>query len=179
MVQPPALTCCLNKVFYEKLFDAYAGLPAKEKPHANFYASLENDSFTLLTLLRGKNLKYDADWLRLAVPKNNFKLARETVEALVTSVDFDVALKTAQETPYATFFPKAPSPQETIANAEVAFKKAILQHAKASKIPENFNIGAPLAFLTQKQAEVHNLIAVSVGVEAALKPEEIQRQLLV
>ena len=45
---------------------------------------------------------------------------------------------------------------------------------KASRISENFNIGAPLAFMTQKEAEVHNLIAVSSGVEAAVNPEAIQ-----
>jgi vacuolar-type H+-ATPase subunit C/Vma6 len=32
--------------------------------------------------------------------------------------------------------------------------------------------------MNQKEAEVHNLTAVSLGVEAGLKPEDIQRQLL-
>ena len=82
------------------------------------------------------------------------------------------------ESHYRGFFAKAQSPEEAIGNAEKAFKKAVLQHAKASKIPENFNIGAPLAFMTQKEAEVHNLTALSSGVEATIKPEDIQRQLL-
>ena len=172
------LDVLLDKTFYEKLHDSYESLPKKEKPHAHFYASTENDSFTLLTLLRGKNLNYDANWLRLAVPPNNFYLDMETVEAMVTATDFESALKIALESHYAGFFAKAQSPEEIIANAEKAFKKAVLQHAKASKIPENFNIGAPLAFMTQKEAEVHNLTALSSGVEAAIKPEDIQRQLL-
>ena len=49
----------LDKVFYEKLYESYKQLPKREKPHVLFYASTENDSFTLLTLLRGKNLNYD------------------------------------------------------------------------------------------------------------------------
>lgn len=172
------LDVLLDKTFYEKLHDSYESLPKKEKPHAHFYASTENDSFTLLTLLRGKTLNYDANWLRLAVPPNNFYLDMETVEAMVTATDFESALKIAFESHYAGFFAKAQSPEETVANAEKAFKKAVLQHAKASKIPEIFNIGAPLAFMTQKEAEVHNLTALSSGVEAEIKPEDIQHQLL-
>jgi vacuolar-type H+-ATPase subunit C/Vma6 len=172
------LDVLLDKTFYEKLYDSYEILPKKAKPHAHFYASTENDSFTLLTLLRGKNLNYDANWLRIAVPPNNFYFDIETVEAMVTAADFESTLKIALESHYAGFFAKAQSPEEIIANAEKAFKKAVLQHAKASKIPENFNIGAPLAFMTQKEAEVHNLTALSSGVEAAIKPEDIQRQLL-
>lgn len=172
------LDVLLDKTFYEKLHDSYESLPKKEKPHAHFYASTENDSLTLLTLLRGKTLNYDANWLRLAVPPNNFYLDMETVEAMVTATDFESALKIAFESHYAGFFAKAQSPEETVANAEKAFKKAVLQHAKESKIPEIFNIGAPLAFMTQKEAEVHNLTALSLGVEAEIKPEDIQHQLL-
>jgi V/A-type H+-transporting ATPase subunit C len=172
------LDVLIDKTFYEELFESYEDLPKKEKPHARFYASTENDGFTVLTLLRGKNLNYDVNWLRLAVPLNNFYLDEETVEAMVTAADIGSALKIALDSHYAGFFAKAQSPEETIANAEKTFKKAVWQHAKASKIPENFNIGAPLAFMTQKETEVHNLTALSSGVEAAIKPEDIQRQLL-
>jgi vacuolar-type H+-ATPase subunit C/Vma6 len=168
----------LDKTFYEKLYDSYESLPEKEKPHAHFYASTENDSFTLLTLLRGKTLNYDPNWLRLAVPSNNFYLDKETVEAMVTATDFESALRIAFDSHYAGFFAKSQSPPEIIVNAEKAFKKAVFQHAKASIIPEHFNIGAPLALMTQKEAEVYNLTALSSGVEAAIKPEDIQRQLL-
>ena len=117
----------------------------------------------MLTLLRGKTLNYDANWLRLAVPPNNFYLDMETVEAMVTATDFESALKIALKSHYAEFFAKAQSPEETVANAEKTFKNAVLQHAKASRIVENFNIGAPLAFMTQKEAEVHNLTALSTA----------------
>lgn len=174
------LDVLIDKTFYEKLHESYECLPQKEKPHALFYASTENDGYTLLTLLRGKTLNYDANWLRLAVPPNNFYLDAGAVEAMVTAADFDAALRVALDTRYAAFFAKAQSPAraETIAYAEKAFKKTVLQYAKVSKIPENFNIGAPLAFITQKEAEVHKLTALSNGVEAEIKPEDIQRQLL-
>ena len=168
----------LDKVFYEKLYDSYMLLPKKEKTHAYFYASTENDSFVLLTLLRGKILNYDANWLRLVVPHNNFNLSVETVEALLSASDFESALKIALESYYEKFFVKAQNPEETVSNAEKAFKRAVFQYAKASRICEIFNIGAPLAFMAQKEAEVHNLIAASSGVEAAVNPEKIQGQLL-
>ena len=97
------------------------------------------------------------------MPLNNFYLDKETVEAMVSAADFESALRIALNGHYAEFFAKALSPEETIGNAEKAFEKAIVQHAKASKIPENFNIGAPLSFMTQKEAEVHNLTALSFG----------------
>lgn len=132
----------------------------------------------LLTLLRGKNLNYEPNWLRLAVPPKRFNLSDETVESIVTAPDFDSALKTTLESHYAQFFAKASSPEETVANAEKGFIKAVFLHAKESRFTEIFNVGAVLAFLTQKEAEVHNLTSVSLGVEAGFKPEDIQRQLL-
>ena len=171
------LDVLIDKTFYEKLHESYESLPEKEKPHAQFYASIENDSFTLLTLLRGKNLNYDSNWLRLALPPNNFYLDAETVEAMVTAADFESVLRIILESHYAGFFVKAISPEEIVANAEKAFKKAILQHAKVSKIPESFNIGAALSLMIEKETEVHNLTALGSAVEAEIKPEDIQRQL--
>jgi V/A-type H+/Na+-transporting ATPase subunit C len=167
----------LDKHFYERLFDVYQNLPRNEKSHAYPYVSLENDGFVLLTLLRGKNLHYDPNWLRLAVPTKKFNLPDQTVEAIVVAEDFDSALKITLESHYAHFFAKG-SPEETLANAAKAFNRALFLHAKESRFTEIFNIGAVLAFLTQKQTEVRNLTAVSLGVEAGLKPEDIQQKLL-
>jgi V/A-type H+-transporting ATPase subunit C len=172
------LDVLLDKVFYEKLYESFENLPQKEKPHAYFYASTDNDSFTLMTLLRGKLLNYDANWLRLAVPHNNFDLSAETIEALLTASDFEAALKIILRSHYAKFFFEKNTPEETIANAEKNFKKAIFQHAKASKIVESFNICATLVFMTQKETEVQNLIALSLGIESAISLEEIQSRLL-
>jgi len=171
------LDVLLDKQYYEKLYDAYQALPTKDKAHAYFYASTEIDSYVLLTLLRAKNLKYDVNWLRLAVPTQKYKLPEETVEAMVTADNFDSALKIAQQTYYGRFFSKSQTSEETVANAENTFKKALLNHAKEGRLTELFNIGAALAFMTQKGAEVNNLIVASLGVEAALTPEEIQRQM--
>lgn len=172
------LDVLLDKLFHEELCKSYESLPKKEKHYAYFYASMENDSFVLLTLLRGKNLNYDSNWLRLAVPPSNFKIYVETVEEIVTSVDFDSAFKVALESYYSEFFLRVQNPEETVADAERAFKKAVLDHARTSIISENFSIGGSLAFLTQEESEVHNLTAISSGVEAEVKPEEIQRRLL-
>lgn len=171
------LDVLLDKQYYEELYDAYQALPIKDKLHAYFYASMGIDSYVMLTLLRAKNLKYDANWIRLAVPPQKFNLPEETVEAMVTADDFDSALKIAQQTQYGRFFSKSQTSEETIANAENTFKKALLNHAKESRLTELFNIGAALAFMTQKDAEINNLIVASLGVEAALTPEEIQRQM--
>jgi vacuolar-type H+-ATPase subunit C/Vma6 len=165
-------------VFYENLFSAYKGLPKNEKPHARFYSSAENDSFTLLTLLRGKVLNYDANWLRLAVPHDNINISPKTVEALVSATDYESALKVVLESHYAKFFVKAETPEETIANAEKAFIKAVLEHAKKSRISENFTIGAALAYMEQKKAEVRNFILLSAGVEAGLSADFVQSKLL-
>ena len=172
------LDVLLDKLHYEKFYEAYKALPKLEKPHAYYYVSMENDGFVLLTLLRGKNLNYDPNWLRLAVPPTRFNLSDETVEAMVMAPDFDSALKIALESHYAHFFAKTQSPEETLANAEKAFRRAVFLHAKESRFTEIFNVGSILAFLNQKEAQVHNLAAICLGVEAGLKPEDIQRQLL-
>jgi vacuolar-type H+-ATPase subunit C/Vma6 len=167
----------IDKAFYEQLYIGYESLPKKEKPHAHFYASIENDSFILLTLLRGKALNYDANWLRMVVPNSNFSLL-ETVEGIVSAENFESALKIVLENYYAAFFTKATNSEETIASAEKAFLKAMLRQAKASIITEMFNIESPLALMTQKRVEVLNLTALSLGVDAAMKPEDIQLQML-
>jgi V/A-type H+/Na+-transporting ATPase subunit C len=167
----------VDKFFYEKLYVAYESL-AKEQPYANFYASIENDGFVLVTLLRGKALDYEPNWLRVVVPQNYFNLRKPTVEAIVSAVDFEAALKIVLDSYYAKFFVKAQTPEETIATAGKAFRKTVLQHAKSSPIIETFNIGSPLAYMTQKEAEVYNLTVLSLGVDSAMKPEEIRNQLL-
>ncbi len=168
----------LDKVFYDSLHDRYEELPRKEKPHVYFYAAIENDSFTLLSVLRGKTLNYDASWLRAAVPPKNFRVTSETFEAMLMAPDFESAAKAASETSYGKFFVKAASPDETLAAAEKAFKKAVFLHAKAYTIGEIFNVGAPLAFMMLKEAEVHNLIAASAGIEGEVSTENIQGQML-
>jgi len=169
----------MDKLFYEKLYDAYMSLAKKEQPYANFYAGIENDGFALVTLLRGKALNYEPNWLRLVVPQNYINLNKSTVEALVSAVDFEASLKIVLASPYTRYFAKAQSPEETIAAAEKAFKKAVIQHAKSRAVSETFNIGSPLAFMTQKEAEVYNLTVLSLCVDASVKPDEIRSQLLV
>jgi len=167
----------LDKFYYEKLWAAYQSLPKKEKPHAYPYVSLQVDSYVLLLLLRCKLLNYDSNWLRIAVPTKRFRISDKTVEDIVCSSDFESALKIVLKTFYAKYFDKTQSPQETIALAENAFEKALLEHAKKTRIKEIFNVGAVLAFLTKKSFEVRNLIVVCLGVGAGKKPEDIERQL--
>ena len=168
----------LDKLFFEKLYAAYESLAKKEQHYANFYASTENDGFALVTLLRGKALNYEPNWLRLVVPQNYLNLRKPTVEAIVSAVDFEAAHKIVFDSYYTKYFVKAQTPEETIAAAGKALRKAVLQHAKSSAISEAFNIGSPLAFMTQKETEVYNLIVLSLGVDGAMKPEEIRNQLL-
>jgi vacuolar-type H+-ATPase subunit C/Vma6 len=175
-----ATTCfdvLIDKTYYERLFQTYGKLPKREKPHALFYANAESSSYILLTLLRGKILNHDANWLRVIIPDAHF-LPNETVEAIVMAADFESAFKLVQKSPYTTFFEKAQTPEETVANAERAFKKAIYDHARQNRIAETFNVGMPLAFMYQKQSETSNLVTISLGVEAALKPNDIQSRLL-
>jgi len=168
----------VDKLFYEKLVAAYESLPRREKSHAYFYASTEVDSFILTTLLRGKNLNYDPNWLRIAIPSCFFNLTKPEVESMVSALDYDAARKIVEESYYAKYFQHKATPEETIAATEKAFRAAILQKAKKSVIRETFNVGSTLSFITIKEAEVHNLTALTLGVEGGLKPEAIRNQLL-
>jgi vacuolar-type H+-ATPase subunit C/Vma6 len=173
-----SLDISIDRFFYEQLTESYENLPKKEQKHAYYYVSLESDSFTLLTLLRGKALDYDPNWLRLTVPKKNFDLHTGTVESLVSAVDFESALKVVFTTHYAKYFVRAQTPEDTIGNAEKAFRKALFQYAQASVVIDSFNIGAPLSYMYQQEVEVHNLSVLSLGIEAQMKPEDIRNQLL-
>ncbi|MGA3111252.1 MAG: V-type ATPase subunit [Candidatus Bathyarchaeia archaeon] len=168
----------LDKLFYETLHDRYEELPRNEKSHVNFYVAMENDGFALLSILRGKILNYDANWLRAAVPPKNFKLTSETVEAMLAAPDFDSAVRVVSETFYRKFFVKASHPEGTVAAAAKAFKEAIFSHAKAHIVDEIFNVGEPLAFMIIKEAEVRNLIAVSAGIEGGVSTNYILGQML-
>jgi len=168
----------VDALFYEKLYAAYQSLPKREKPHAEFYAAVANDGFILLTLLRGKNLNYDPNWLRLAIPNHYFNLDKTEVESIVSALNFEVAYKTVQNSHYGKYFQRAASPEETVANGEKAFREAVLRYALKRQVGEIFNIGSTLGFITLKEAEVHNLTAICLGVEEALTPEAIKNQLV-
>lgn len=171
-----AIDIFTDAFFYEQLYKVYSHLPRAEKSHAAFYAGMWNDSFVLLTLLRGKNLGYDSNMLRLSVPKETFKLTRE-VEAIITALNFATAFKIVKGSHYTAFFELAETAEETVANAEQAFQRALLMHAQKTQIREVFNISSTLGFITQKEAEVHNLVAATLGVEAGMTSEDIQNQL--
>jgi V/A-type H+-transporting ATPase subunit C len=167
----------LDVFFYEHLYEVFERLPKKEKPYARLYASLDNDGFVLFSLLRGKNLNYDSNWLRLAVPQNYFKLTKKQVEAVTSAISFEAAYKIVLTTEYAKYFVKEDNPEDTLAKAEKAFKKTIIEHANASKICKIFNIGTPLAYMTMKETEVYNLRALALGIDGDMKPDAIRAQL--
>jgi vacuolar-type H+-ATPase subunit C/Vma6 len=168
----------LDREYFENLCDAYQTLPKNEKKHALFYVSMEVDSFVMLMLLRGKALNYDAQWLRVAVPKCTFNLPKETLDSLITAPDYDSALNVALKSHYGGLFAKAQTPEETISNAQKSFTRELLKHASESRYSENFNVGAPLSFIFQKAAEVRNLTTISLGIEEAMTSEEILSVLL-
>ncbi len=174
-------TTCLDVFvdgfYFEKLYEAFEKLPKRDKPHAQLYASLENDSYIILTLLRGKNLGYDSNWLRLAVPHKYFHLNSKEVEAMVSAINFEATYKIVLDSYYAKYFERKDTPEETLANAEKAFRKEVLEHAKGSKICNVFNIGTPLAYMTQKKTEVNNLRTLALGIDASMKPDAIRAQL--
>ena len=168
----------LDKEFHEKLCRGYESLPRKERPRAFFYSSMEVDTFLILMLLRGKALDYDPQWLRMATPKCNFNLSNETVDALMMAADYKSAVSIVLKSNYGKFFANAPTPEETIAKAQKGFRRAVFRHAVENRITDTFNIGAPLGFMVLKEAETRNLSAISLGVEKAMKPEEILSFLL-
>jgi len=169
----------VDALFFEKFYKTYKKLPRREKPHAILYARLGIDGFVLFTLLRAKNLNYDPNWLRLIVPQSTFKLGKKEIEGIITALNFEAALKIVQTTEYAKYFERSPeeTPEDTVAKAEKAFRNTLLQHALRNKIHEIFNIGAILGFITIKEAEVHNLSAIALGVEGGMKPDVIRNQL--
>jgi vacuolar-type H+-ATPase subunit C/Vma6 len=168
----------LDRQYFEKLGSIFEKLPKIEQPHAKFYASMNVDSYLLSTILRGKTLGYDSDWLRVALPTHCFKLNGRTVESLVFAIDFDAALKIVETTEYKNYFTNGNTPEEIVSKAEKAFKNAILQHAKSRVLLDVFNIGAPLSFLTLKEADVHNLRVLALSIDAMVKPEDMQENLL-
>ncbi len=168
----------LDKIFYEKLCNSFHQLSKREQRHAAFYQSLEEDSHILLTLLRGKNLNYDSNWLRVILPEESPNISRRTMEALLAAANFESALNIVLKGRYGTFFTKRQTPEETISTGEKAFQKAKFLHASKSRVTEVFNIGLPLAFMIQKEVEVKNLSSICLGIEEGISPEKIQGNLL-
>ena len=168
----------IDKMFYETLGEAFEGLPERERPYALPYVSMENDGFNLCTILRAKNLGYDPHWIRMAISRKTYNVPQEMVESLVMASDFDSALKIVRQSYYKSMFMGHGSPEEVVSAAEEAFKRAILAHAKKTRVGDLFNVGVPLGFLIQKEVEVHNLITVSLGIEYGWKPDRILALLL-
>ncbi len=168
----------LDKMFYEQLGEIFKNLPKKEQNHAFFYVSMETDGFALLTILRAKILNYDSHWIRMAIPRNFYKVSEQTIEALLTADDFESAFNIVKQSYYNRFFVKAGTPEETVSAAEKAFRKAMLEHAKKTKVGDLFNVGTPIGFMVQKEVEVFNLTAISLGIEYRWKPDDTLRLLL-
>jgi V/A-type H+-transporting ATPase subunit C len=159
----------LDRQYFDKFYSTYEKLPKKEKTYAKFYASMSVDGFLLFTILRGKALGYDSDWLKVILPENYFNITDRTFAAILYAIDYDTALKIIATTEYKTYFIPAGTPEETISTAEKAFKNAVLQYAKSRVFLDVFNIGAPLSFITLKEANVHNLTALALNIDTLTK----------
>ncbi len=168
----------LDKDYYEKLASAYLELPRSERGYAEFYVKTQTAAYLLPMILRAKNLGYAVSTLRAILPDQPLSLPASTLEDLVMASDFNMALNIILQTPFGQYFTKGKTPEETIANAQIAFKKALVTHAARSRVFEVFNVGLVLSFLVLKQTEVANLVAVAVGVEAKLPSEDVGRSLL-
>jgi vacuolar-type H+-ATPase subunit C/Vma6 len=114
----------------------------------------------------------------MAIPSNSFNLDQKTVESLLYAIDYDATIKIVETTQYKDYFVTPGTPDETLSKAEKAFKNAVLQYAKSRVLLDVFNIGAPLAFITLKETDVHNLNALTLSIDAMLQPEEIQNNLI-
>jgi vacuolar-type H+-ATPase subunit C/Vma6 len=172
------LDVLLDKTFYEKLHNSFQQLPKKERRFAAFYEGTEEASYVLLTILRGKNLSYDSNWLKAVIPEQILGISKRTIDALLDSPTFDSALSIVLKSTFSNFFAKAQTPEETIASGEKNFQKALFIHAVENRVTEVFNIGLPLAFMIQKDTELHNLNTICLGIEAEINPEKIQNNLL-
>jgi vacuolar-type H+-ATPase subunit C/Vma6 len=160
----------LDRQYFDKHYTVYEKLPKKEQPYAKFYASMKVDGFSLFTILRGKTLGYDPDWLKVALPNNHFNINEHTYISLLYAIDYDTALKIiTTTTEYKTYFTPTNTPEETIATAEKTFKNTITQHAKSRALIDIFNIGAPLSFITLKETNIHNLIVSALNIDAQTK----------
>lgn len=168
----------LDKTYYENLVEAYENLSKKEQKHAFFYASLETDGFVLLTVLRGKILNYDSDTLRMAIPHSYFDVSEKIVEDALLADGFESTLAAVMRSHYDKFFAGAESPEKAVSRAEKELRKALLEHAEKTRITESFNVEAPLGFMVQKEAEISNLSALSLGIEYGWKPDDVIEALL-
>jgi vacuolar-type H+-ATPase subunit C/Vma6 len=168
----------LGRMLYEKIGKVFRNLPKKEQKHSFFYVSMETDSFDLFTILRAKILNYDPYWIRLAITPKSYNIPEKTVEALLMSNDFESAFNIVKQSCYSRFFVKADTSEETVSEAEKAFRKALLAYAKKMKVGELFNVGVILGFMVQKEFEVYNLTATSLGIEYNWKSDDILRFLI-
>ena len=159
----------LDRQYFDKYYYAYEKLSKKERPYAKFYAGLTIDGFLLLTILRGKALGYDPDWLKVALPTNYINISEHTYISLIYAIDYETALKIIATTEYKTYFLPASTPEETISTAEKTLKNTIVQHAQSRALIDVFNIGAPLSFITLKEANIHSLIVSAINIDNNVK----------
>ncbi|MCL2135866.1 MAG: V-type ATPase subunit [Candidatus Bathyarchaeota archaeon] len=159
----------LDRQYFDKLYSIYEKLPENEQTYAKFYAGMNVDGFVLFTILRGKALGYDPDWLKVALPDNCINIPERTFATLLYAIDYDTALKIVGTTEYKTHFLLTGTPEETISAAEKAFKNAMTQHAKSRALLDVFNIGAPLSFITLKESNVHSLTVLALNIDTITK----------
>jgi len=169
----------LDRFFYEHFGEKFKDLPKKEQEYALFYVSREIDRFNILTIFRAKILGYDPNWIRMAISRNFYNVPEQTIEALLMADDFGSAFKIIKQSYYKKLIVRAETPEETVSAAEKAFRMDLFEHAKRTIIGDPFNVGIPIAFLVQKEIELYNLTAISLGIEYNWKKDDISHLLLV
>jgi V/A-type H+/Na+-transporting ATPase subunit C len=168
----------LDRMFYEQFGETFRELPKKEQEHIFFYVSRETDKFNILTILRAKLLGYEPHWIRMAISRNSYNVLGQTIESMLMADDFDSVFSIIMQSYYKNLFVKAETPEETISAAEKAFRRDIFERAKKTKVGDTFNVGTPMSFMVNKEIELYNLTAISLGIEYNWKKDDISRLLL-
>ena len=161
----------LDHALISHLYDEFLKLKNQDRNLMGEYIQNFINYYNLKTLIRGLNLGFERDFLKIILIFNNSFIERlfqfENVEDLI---DY---MRTHSKLSIYYKFNKIIAIEELLTHFRDVFHQYCVNLIKKWDEPDVFNILSPVSFLLRKRFEIEDLKLISVGLDYNLPPEDI------
>ncbi len=172
------LSAALDRYYYTNLYKTMQDLTKEDRSIIERLIGGEVDIKNLLLILRLRGSAEEEVW-KLLIPQK-YKLKDNELRIFFNTVKPEEIISQMPPNPYSEFIIrgiKRYKETNSFLSLEKELRKYLITSYKKCFYGERFNIGVPLAYLTLKENEIKNIIAILRGKEANLPPSEITKYL--
>jgi len=169
-----AAEMALDMYYYTKLFEGLEKyVSGKDKEAFRFLFGIEADIKNIILIYRGK--KYYSTGKEKIYPyliPAHYKLKKDQIDKMINAKNAEEVIKIVNSTYYGNIL------SDSVSDWEDNCREYILRTQEKNMRLFPFTIAPIIAYIFEKEMEIHNITTVIEGVRYSLNPEDIKKRLI-